>query len=68
MYNPINEHKLSKDAKKELEKAMKILKTQAKHVSIPWKIYDEFLEAMSIHCRKLYKDEIPVGNKVMVRR
>lgn len=68
MYTPINAHKLSKESRKEFDKAMAILKTQAKHVSVPWKIYDEFLETMPITHRKFYADEFPVGNKVMVRR
>lgn len=68
MYTPINAHKLSKEARKEFDRVMAILKTQAKHVSVPWRLYDEFLETMPITERKFYENELPLGDKVILRK
>jgi hypothetical protein len=67
MYTPVNEYKLSKKARDEFELAKRLLKTLARRVEVPAKIYDEFVEAMPVTCRELYRKEFPVGDKVVVR-
>lgn len=68
MYPFINEYKLSKEAKDTYDLTMRLLKTSAARVSVPRKFFDQFVEAMPVTLRKQYAQEIPVGDKVMVRK
>jgi hypothetical protein len=68
MYSPVNEWKLSREARKEYDIVLQIMKTSASKIYVPAKFYDEFLEAMSVTHREIYKTEFPLGKKVVVRR
>lgn len=67
MYTPVNAYKLSRKSREQFEFIKKLLQTKASRVEINKNLYDEFVEAMPISCREIYRHEFPIGDKVVVR-
>lgn len=67
-YTPINECKLSKDAKAFLVKCRKMKAFPVKRIVVNPKIFSDILDGISPTIRSEYSDAIPFEGKMLVRK
>lgn len=67
MYTPINEYKLSKERQKDFKEYKKLSEFSIKTIHVQSKIFDDFVESISLSVRDQYRESIPFMGKIMVR-
>lgn len=67
-YTPINEFKLSKEAKEFIAKCRKMKAFPVKRIVVSPKIFSDILDGISPTLRSLYSDAIPFEGKMLVRK